>query len=144
VAEVVKDQPLPNLTKGQWIALGLITAVCSVLAVLIVRAAALAIWPDLIMFAPLDSLPRAGLFTLVPALVATAILAWLVARNAQPVRRFVQIAIVVLLISVIPDYALPDPHRTLLASSVTAFLHVVAAVVTVLVLVSGYRRLSGA
>jgi hypothetical protein len=46
----------------------------------------------------------------------------------------------VLILSIIPDYLLPVEHKTLLASSVTAFLHVVAAVVTVSVLVTGYRR----
>jgi hypothetical protein len=46
----------------------------------------------------------------------------------------------VLLISIIPDYVLPVPNKTLLASSVTAFLHVVAALITVVMLVSGYQR----
>ena len=74
-------------------------------------------------------------------LAATGLLAWLAARRADPVRTFVRIAAVVLLLSFIPDYLLPVPDKTLLASSVAAFLHVVAAAAIVGVLVGGYRRL---
>ena len=48
-----------------------------------------------------------------------------------------------LLLSIIPDYLLPVEYKTFLASSVTAFLHVVASLVIVGVLVSGYRRQVG-
>ena len=46
-----------QLDRNQWVRLGLTTAVASVLAVLIVQAIALAIWPDIILFKPLDSYP---------------------------------------------------------------------------------------
>ena len=58
--------------------------------------------------------------------------------------RTLRIAVVVLLLSFIPDYILPVEHKTLLASSVAAFLHVVAGVILVAMLTSGYRRLTGA
>jgi hypothetical protein len=83
---------------------------------------------------------RAAIFTLAPALVATALFAWLAERRPQPVRTFVTIAAVVLLVSFIPDYLLPVAGKTLLVSTVAAALHVVAAIVTVGVLVVGYRR----
>lgn len=140
---VIKPQQKEELTIGQWITIGLITAIAGVAAVLLAQAVALAIWPDLALFKPLESFARSALFTLVPALGATGVFAWLAARKEDPVKAFRRVALVVLLLSLIPDYVLPVAHRTLLASSVAAFLHVVAAVVTVLMITAGYRRLSG-
>lgn len=131
-----------TLSNGQWITLGLIAAGASVLAVLGVHALALSLNPDLVLFRPLESYVRSAIFTLVPALGATAVFAWLTRRREQPVRSFVRLSVVLLLLSIIPDYILPVPHRTLLSSTVTASLHVVAAIIIVGVLVTGYRRLS--
>ncbi|GIK57907.1 MAG: hypothetical protein HND44_14785 [Chloroflexi bacterium] len=133
-----------QLDRNQWVRLGAVTAVVSVMAVLIVQAVAIAIWPDIALFKPLDSYARAALFTAIPAIAATALLAWLARRQADPVPAFLKIAAVVLVLSIIPDYLLPVAYKTFLASTVTAFLHVVAAVVTVFVLVTGYRRQAGA
>lgn len=127
---------------AQWVVLALATAVSSVLAVLVVRGIELAIWPDIAQFRPLDSVGRAIFLTVVPALGATAVLAWLAQRREQPVSTFIRIAVVILILSFIPDYALPFANKTLLASTATAFLHVVAAIVIVGVLVTGYRRFS--
>src|SRR5690606_20505844 len=91
-----------SLTTGQWAMLGVAAAVASIVAVLIVMALALSIWPDAALFRPLESYPRAALFTLVPALAATAVLAWLARRRENPVGSFVRIAVVVLLLSFIP------------------------------------------
>ena len=129
-----------HLDRSMWIKLGLVAAAASIMAVLLVEALAIALWPDITRFDPLNSYPRAVLFTLVPALGATALFAWLAEWKPQPVRTFVTIALVVLLVSFIPDYLLPVPGKTLLASTVAAALHVVAAIVTVGVLVIGYRR----
>ncbi len=107
------------------------------------QALALAVWPAAAQFKPLDSYLRSALFTLVPALGAAIIFAQLARRTVNPVPAFVQVAAVVLLVSFIPDYLLPDPNKTLLASSVAAFLHLVAGVVTVGVLVAGYRHKTG-
>ena len=131
-----------DLPKRQWLTLGLAAALGSVAAVLAAQAIALTIWPALALFKPLESYARSALFTLIPALGATAVFAWLATRKDDPASSFKKIAAVVLLLSFIPDYVLPVAHRTLLASSVAAFLHVVAAAVTVSVIVNGYRRLS--
>ena len=133
--------PRSKPAAGQWLVLGALAAAVATAAVLIVLAIAIAIWPDIALFKPLDSYARAALFTIIPALAATGLLAWLAARRADPVRAFVRLAAVVLLLSFIPDYLLPVPDKTLLASSVAAFLHVVAAAAIVGVLVGGYRRL---
>lgn len=126
----------------QWLTLGLIAAAASIAGVLIVRAAALAVWPDVALFQPLDSVARAVIFTLVPALIATGLLAWLARRSADPTGVFVRIAAVVLVLSFIPDYILPVPNRTFVASTIAAFLHVVAAAIIVPILVRGYRRMA--
>lgn len=129
-----------RITTGQWAILGLVAAALATAAVLAVQAIALSIWPDAALFKPLDSYPRTAIFTIIPAFGATALFAWLAARRSDPVRSFLGISGVVLLLSIIPDFILPVPDKTLLASSITAFLHVVAAVVIVGVLVTGYRR----
>ena len=133
-----------RLDKNQWFRLGLVAAVASVIAVLIVQMVAVAIWPEIALFKPLDSLARTALFTLIPAIGATVLFAWLARRKTNPVPAFLMISVVVLLLSIIPDYLLPVEYKTFLASSVTAALHVVAAAVIVSVLVTGYRRQTGA
>lgn len=129
-----------HLAGSEWIKLGLFTALVSIVVVLAVEALAIALWPEIALFAPLDSYARSALFTLLPVVGATVLLAWLVRRQERAVRSFIMISVIVLLISIIPDYILPVPNKTLLASSVTAFLHVVAALITVIMLVSGYQR----
>ncbi len=128
------------LARRQWLTLGATAAVAAIVAVLIVQTLALTIWPDLAAFKPLDSLARTAIFTLIPAVIATALFAWLANHRTQPDQSFLRIALIVLLISIIPDYLLPDAGKTFLASSVTALLHIVAAAVIVSVLVMGYRR----
>jgi hypothetical protein len=144
VPAIGKQSSGGQLGTAQWVGLGVVAAVTSVIAVLIVRALALAIWPDLASFDPLGNMVRAIIFTAVPALVATALLAWLAARRDDPVGTFVRIAAIVLVLSFIPDYALPIPNKTMLGSTVAAFLHVIAAIATVGVLVTGYRRQTAA
>lgn len=133
--------PRSKPAAGRWLILGALAAAVATIAVLIVLAVAIAIWPDIALFKPLDSYARAALFTIIPAFVATGLLAWLASRRADPVGAFVRIAAVVLLLSFIPDYLLPVPGKTLLASTIAAFLHIVAAAAIVGVLVGGYRRL---
>ncbi len=133
------SQPIRPLTRSQWLTLGAAAAITAIVAVLVVEMLALAIWPDIATFKPLDSLVRAAVFTLIPALLATALFAWLSGRQARPDQAFLGTALIVLLISIIPDYLLPVPGKTFLASTVTAFLHVVAAAVIVSILVMGYR-----
>ncbi len=135
-----QPQMAEQLTVRQWLILGLSAAVAAIVGVLIVQAAALAIWPDAALFRPLGSYVRSAIFTLVPALVATGLLAWLTRRAADPAAAFMRISAIVLVLSFIPDYILPVPNRTLIASTIAVFLHVVAAAIIVPVLVRGYRR----
>lgn len=126
-----------------WLQFGLAAAGLSIPAVLASQALAVALWPDIALFRPLDSYVRSAVFVLVPALGVAAVFAELAARNSRPVPAFLRLAAVVLLVSFIPDYLLPDAHKTLLASSVAAFLHVIAATVTAGTLVIGYQWKTG-
>ena len=139
----ITTQNTDALDRKNWIQLGLIATVTSVLAVLIVQFLALAIWPESALFKPLDSYARTAVFTAVPAVAATILFSWLAAHKPHPVKTFIRIAVVVLIVSIIPDYILPVPDKTFLASTITAFMHVVAAVVIAGVLVNGYRRMGG-
>jgi hypothetical protein len=111
------EQMNTQLDRSQWLKLGAATAVLSVIAVLIVQIAAMAIWPEIALFKPLDSLARTAVFTAMPAAVATALFAWLARRKADPVPTFLKISAVVLVLSIIPDYLLPVEYKTFLASS---------------------------
>lgn len=122
-----------------WFNLGRRAVLLSVVAVIITQVVAVAIWPDIALFEPLNSYARSALFTAVPVAFATALFAFLSSRVRQPAKVFNNIAITVLVISLIPDYLLPVANKTFLASSVTAFLHVVAGVITILVLQRGYK-----
>lgn len=129
-----------ELTPIRWLRIGLQAAIAAILAVVLTQAVILALQPELAAFKPLDSYARSALFTLIPALAATGVLAWLVKTQANPVEKFIWISAGVLLVSFIPDFVLPVPGRTLLSSSAAAVLHLVAGLVTVTFLVTGYRR----
>ena len=137
------NQTKTTIKASEWAKLGLAAGVVSVVAVLVVQFLAIALWPEIALFAPLDSYIRSVIFTLVPVAGATVLFAWLVKRTANPVKTFIIISVVVLVISFIPDYILPVPDKTALASTVAAFLHVVVAVPTVWILVAGYQRQTG-
>jgi hypothetical protein len=129
-----------RLTPTQWLWTGLQAALAAILAVLAVQAVILAVWPELASFKPLDSYARSALFTFIPVMGATGVLAWVVKTQANPVEKFIWISAGVLLVSFIPDFVLLVPGRTLLSSSAAAVLHLVAGLVTVTFLVTGYRR----
>ena len=133
----INVRPHEAMTSSDWVKRGFLAAAASIIAVLVVQALSISIWPEIALFAPLDNYFRSAIFTLVPTVVATALFAWLAGHTARPVRAFIVISVVVLLISFIPDYAVPVPYKTILASTVAAFLHVVAAVATVSLLVIG-------
>ncbi|MEN9933919.1 MAG: hypothetical protein RLZZ387_498 [Chloroflexota bacterium] len=140
IAQSSRHPPVAHeLRPSDWLRLAVGAAVLSAAAVLITQLTALAIWPELIAFDPLNSLPRSILFTVIPAFAATGVFAWLDRHVARPGRAFLLVAAIVLMISIVPDYLLPFANKTLLASTVTAALHVVAGIVTVSMLLTGYR-----
>ena len=128
------------LTTTRWLRIGIQAAIAAILAVLGTQAVILAMQPELAAFKPLDSYARSALFTFIPALVATAVFAWLAKKQDQPQVKFLWVSAGVLLLSFIPDYLLPVPNRTLTASSAAAFLHLVAGIVTISMILTGYAR----
>ncbi len=129
-----------SLTTLRWLMIGLQAAAGAILAVLLTQAAILALWPELAAFKPLDSYARSAVFTFVPVMGATAVFYWLVKTQDQPAVKFLWVAFGFLLLSFIPDYLLPIPNRTLAGSTAAAFLHVVAGLVTVPLILAGYTR----
>lgn len=129
-----------NLKRNEWLKIGLKTALFSIIAVLVFQVIALAIWPEIALFKPLDSYPRTALFTLIPAIGATGVFAWMVKHQSQPVKKFLILSGILLLLSFIPDYTLPLEGKTLLGSSVAAAMHLMAGIVTVTTIVTGYRN----
>lgn len=105
-----------------------------------ILAIARSIWPDIVLFGPTSSYLRLVPFIMVPLAAATAAFAKITSCSATPQRTFLILAGIVLLLSFVPDYILPVAGRTFVASSVAAFLHIVVAIVTVSVLLIGYRR----
>lgn len=128
------------LSQQQWLRIGLVAALVAIALVLPIQALATAFWPEIAAFKPLDNYLRTAVFTLIPALVATALFARLAQSRNNPAAAFVKIAFIVLLVSFIPDYALPVPDKTFLASSVAAFLHLIAGIAITGVIIAGYNR----
>jgi hypothetical protein len=127
-----------RLTKPRWLRIGIQAAFAAILAVLVIQSVILSLWPDLAAFKPLDSYARSVMFTFIPAMAATAVFAWLVKNQEQPMVKFLWIAAGVLLLSFIPDYLLPIPNRTLAGSTAAALLHLTAGIVTVSLILAGY------
>lgn len=139
-SRAMKTGSRERLSRAQWVKIGLIAGLAAILPVLIVQALALAVWPEAAAFKPLDNYARTAVFTLVPALIATALFARLARSSQDPAVAFIRIAAIVLLVSFIPDYLLPDPNKTVLASSIAAFLHIIAAVAITTGIITGYGR----
>ena len=75
-------------TQGsRWLKMGLAASAGSIVAVLIVQTLAVALWPEIALFRPLNSYARTVLFTLVPAIGATAVY-WLTRHSRQPVPQY--------------------------------------------------------
>ena len=136
----VQLEKADRLFRYNWLTTGLMAGGVAVLAVLLAQFLALQQFSEITQFEPLRSYPRTIAFVMIPALIASRLLAWLGQNRAQPVRTFIGISVVVLLLSFIPDFALPLAGKTVLASSVAAGLHVIAAIIIVLVLTQSYRR----
>lgn len=136
-----KTHQVPN--RASWLRIGLGASLAAIAVVLVVQALAISAWPEIASFKPLDSYGRTVIFTLVPAVVATILFARFVRTKSDPANAFLKMSVLVLFLSFIPDYALPDPNRTLLASSVAAFMHLVAAIFIVGGILIGYRRETG-
>ena len=135
--QLANDAPLSNTN---WIKAGLIAGALAAVVVLLAQLLALQAFPEAATFEPLRSYPRTVAFVMIPALLASRLYAWLIRHSARPVATFVAISFVVLLLSFIPDFALPLGGKTALGSTIAAGLHVIAAVIIVPVLILLHRK----
>jgi hypothetical protein len=88
--------------------------------------------------------PRVLVLTAVGVVSATVVYAALSRVTAKPDRNFVVVATVVLVISIVPDFTFipAEPGGSVTAGAVLAAMHVLAAVITVWLLVD-WGRLRG-
>ncbi len=122
-----------------WFTTGLMAGILAVIAVLLTQFLAIQQFPEIAQFEPLSSYPRTIAFVMIPALLAARLLSWLGQNRSEPVQTFIAISVVVLLLSFIPDYVLPLAGKTMLASTIAASLHVIAAIIIVPILTQRYR-----
>jgi hypothetical protein len=119
-----------------WLA-GLVAVVLAVVGNVIVGTLAQALFEIPPQFAPFE-LPRYVLFTVIGVIGATVVFAVLARMSQRPIPIFQRVAVVVLLLSFIPDLAMlftdAVPGATVPGVVTLMVMHVVAAVVAIIVL----------
>ena len=123
----------PAVSRGRFALIGLATVAAAVLANLLVYALGSAVVGYDPEFVVLANASGTILFTVVPAIAAVLLYAALVRFTSNPARIFTNIAVVVLVLSLIPDltYIPSVPGATSGQTAVLMLMHVVAAVVIV-------------
>jgi hypothetical protein len=119
--------------RGRFALVGLGTVAAAVLANLLVYALGSAVVGYDPQFVVLANASGTILFTVVPAIAAVLLYAALVRFTSNPARIFTNIAVVVLVLSLIPDltYIPSVPGATSGQTAILMLMHVVAAVVIV-------------
>ena len=118
---------------GRFALVGLGTVIAAVLANLIVYLIGSVVVGYDPQFVVLANASGTILFTVVPAVVAVLLYAALIRFTSNPARIFTNIAVVVLIISLIPDltYIPTVPGASTGQTAILMLMHVVAAVVIV-------------
>jgi hypothetical protein len=118
---------------GRFALVGLGTVVAAVLANLLVYLIGSVVVDYDPQFVVLANPSATILFTVVPAIVAVLLYAALIRFTSNPARIFTNIAVVVLILSLIPDltYIPSVPGATSGQTAILMVMHVVAAVVIV-------------
>ncbi len=121
------------MSRGRFALIGLATVAAAVLANLLVYALGSAVVGYDPQFVVLANASGTILFTVVPAIVAVLLYAALLRFTSNPARIFTNIAVVVLVLSLIPDliYIPSVPGATSGQTAILMLMHVVAAVVIV-------------
>jgi hypothetical protein len=122
-----------SLSWGRFALIGLATVVAAVLANVLVYFIGSAVVGYDPQFIVLANVSATILFTVVPAIVAVLLYAILLRFSSNPARIFTNIAVVVLIISLIPDLAyIPSvPGASSGQTAILMLMHVVAAGVIV-------------
>jgi hypothetical protein len=130
--------PVPScaVNWGRFALVGLGTVVAAVLANLLVYLIGSVVVGYDPQFVVLANPSATILFTVVPAIVAVLLYAALIRFTSNPARIFTNIAVVVLIVSLIPDltYIPSVPGATSGQTAILMVMHVVAASVIVWVL----------
>jgi hypothetical protein len=128
-----------------WV--GLLAMGVSITANLVVRLAALAVFDVHPEFAPLAGVGPTMVFTTLGVLGAVVVFAVLGRFARRPLRVFRVVAVLVLVLSFLPDFwllaardRLPFPGTTLASVATLMFMHVVAAAIAVGMLTTTGRR----
>jgi len=133
--------PPHAVSRRRFVLVGLGTVIAAVLANLIVYfIGSLVVGYDP-QFVVLADASGTILFTVVPAIIAVLLYAALMRFTRDPARIFTNIAVVVLILSLIPDliYIPSVPGATTGQTAILMVMHVVAAVVIVSVLTTQTR-----
>ena len=122
-----------SLSWGRFALIGLATVVAALLANVLVYFIGSAVVGYDPQFIVLANVSATILFTVVPAIVAVLLYAILLRFSSNPARIFTNIAVVVLIISLIPDLAyIPSvPGASSGQTAILMLMHVVAAGVIV-------------
>ncbi len=131
----------PAVSRGRFALIGFGTVAAVVIANLLVYALGSAVVGYDPRFVVLANASGTILFTVVPAIVAVLLYAALMRFTSNPARIFTNIAIVVLVISLIPDliYIPSVPGASSGQTAILMVMHVVAAVVIVSILTTQTR-----
>jgi hypothetical protein len=123
----------PAVGRGRFVLVGLATVAAAVIANLLVYLVGSAVVGYDPQFIVLANASGTILFTVVPAIVAVLVYAALMRFTSNPARIFTTIAVVVLVVSLIPDltYIPSVPGATSGQIAVLMLMHVVAAIVIV-------------
>jgi hypothetical protein len=126
---------------GRFALVGLGTVIAAVLANLLVYLIGSVVVGYDPQFVVLANASGTILFTVVPAIVAVLLYAALIRFTSNPARIFTNIAIVVLILSLIPDltYIPSVPGATTGQTAILMVMHVVAAAVIVSILTTQTR-----
>ena len=123
----------PAVGRGRFVLVGLATVAAAVIANLLVYLLGSVVVGYNPQFIVLANVSGTILFTVVPAIVAVLVYAALMRFTSNPARIFTNIAVVVLIVSLIPDltYIPSVPGATSGQIAVLMLMHVVAAIVIV-------------
>jgi hypothetical protein len=123
----------PAVGRGRFALIGLATVVAAIIANLLVYALGSVVVGYDPRFVVLANASGTILFTVVPAIVAVLLYAALMRFTSNPARIFTNIAVVVLIVSLIPDltYIPSVPGASSGQTAILMLMHIVAAGVIV-------------
>src|SRR5215203_4844978 len=123
----------PAVGRGRFVLVGLATVAAAVIANLLIYLLGSVVVGYDPQFVVLANASGTILFTVVPAIVAVLLYAALLRFTSNPARIFTNIAVIVLILSLVPDltYIPSVPGATTSQTAILMLMHVVAAIVIV-------------